>query len=147
MSIRLAGSQAMKDHPRDGSGGISRGKLVVLGIVFLWFLIGGTAHFTATDLEVSIVPPYIAWPRAAVLVSGVFELLGALGLLYRPTRRAAGWGLFALTLAVTPVHVYMLERAELFAVPYWALVLRLPLQMALLALIIWSTMPAPAAKG
>jgi len=140
---RLTGSQP-EDLSRNGNRCIPRGKLVGVAIVFLWFLIGGIAHFAARNLEVSIVPPYIPWPRAAVVVSGVFELLGALGLLYRPTRRASGWGLFALTIAVTPVHVYMLQRPELFAVPYWALVLRLPLQAALLILIIWSTTaPAP----
>ncbi len=112
-----------------------------LAIVFLWFLIGGIAHFAATQTEMRIVPPFIPWPRAAVLVSGVFELLGAAGLLWRPTRRIAGWGLFALTIAVTPAHIYMLQRPELFDVPYWALVLRLPLQVGLLALIAWSTMP------
>ena len=110
-----------------------------LAFVFLWFLIGGIAHFVATDLEMRIVPPYIPWPRAAVLVSGVFELLGAAGLLWRPTRRAAGLGLFALTIAVTPAHIYMLQRPELFEVPYWALVARLPVQVALLALIWWSS--------
>jgi uncharacterized membrane protein len=124
---------------RHGPAGRAQAKRIGAGIVFLWFLIGGIAHFTATSLETTIVPPYIPWPRAVVLVSGVFELLGAAGLLYRPTRRAAGIGLFALTVAVTPAHIYMLQRPELFAVPYWALVLRLPLQAALLALIAWST--------
>jgi len=128
--------------PRSSAGQVPRAKLIGLAIVFLWFLLGGIAHFAAQDLEVSIVPPYIPWPRAAVLVSGVCELVGALGLLYAPTRRAAGWGLFALTLAVTPVHIYMLQRPELFAVPYWALLLRLPLQAALLAVIVWSTTAA-----
>ena len=111
-----------------------------LAIVFLWFLVGGIAHFALTEVEMRIVPPWIPWPRAAVLVSGAFELLGAAGLLWRPTRRAAGWGLFALTLAVTPANFYMLQRPELFpSVPYWALLARLPLQVALLALIVWST--------
>lgn len=111
-----------------------------LAFVFLWFFIGGIAHFVATATEMRIVPPYIPWPRAAVLVSGVFELLGAAGILWRPTRRAAGIGLFALTLAVTPAHFYMLQQPELFpSIPYWALVLRLPVQVALLALIAWST--------
>ena len=85
-----------------------------------------------------IVPPYIPWPRGAVLLSDVFELLGAVGLLWPPTRRAAACGLFALTLAVTPAHIYMLQQPGLFpSVPYWALVLRLPLQVALLVVIAW----------
>jgi uncharacterized membrane protein len=120
---------------------MSRTKLAGLSFVFLWFAVGGVAHFAATSTEMSIVPPYIPWPRAAVLVSGVFELLGAAGILYAPTRRAALWGLFALTLAVTPCHFYMLQYPELFHVPYWALVARLPLQVALLALIAWCARP------
>lgn len=118
---------------------MAKGKVLGLGFVFVWFLVGGIAHFVATNLEMTIVPPYIPWPRIAVLISGVFELLGALGLLIPWTRRAAGAGLFVLTIAVTPAHIYMLERPESFSVPYWALVLRLPLQVGLLVLIAWSS--------
>ena len=124
------------------SGHRSRLKLAGVGFVFLWFFIGGIAHFAATETEMRIVPPWIPWPRAAVLASGVFELLGAAALLWRPTRRAAGIGLFLLTIAVTPCHIYMLQRPELFAaIPLWALWLRLPIQVALLALIVWCTRP------
>ena len=118
-----------------------RAKRLGLAFVFLWFFIGGIAHFAATDTEMRIVPPYIPWPRAAVVVSGAFEWLGAFGLLWSTTRRAAGWGLFILTIAVTPAHVFMLQQPELFKIPYWALVLRLPVQVALLALIVWSIAP------
>jgi len=128
-------------------GGWLRGRLrprsVGLGFVFLWFFIGGIAHFAATDLEQSIVPPYIPWPHTAVLVSGIFELLGAAGLLYRPARRAAGIGLCLLTIAVTPANVYMLQHPELFHAPHWLLVARLPLQVGLLILIAWCTRPYP----
>jgi uncharacterized membrane protein len=109
-----------------------------LGFVFLWFFLGGIAHFAATRLEMSIVPPAMPYPRALVLVSGVCELLGAVGLLFANTRRAAGIGLFALTIAVTPANVYMLQHAERFHVPYGLLVARLPLQLVLLAIIAWS---------
>jgi uncharacterized membrane protein len=114
-------------------------KRVGLILVFLWFLFGGVAHFSLTDAEMRIVPPAIPWPRAAVLISGVFELLGAVGILIPATRRAAGIGLFLLTIAVTPANVYMLQHAELFNVPRWALIARLPFQAVLLALILWST--------
>ncbi len=61
-------------------------------------------------------------------------------LLFKRTRRMAGWLLVLLTIAVTPANVYMLQTAERWPdVPYWALVLRLPLQLALVALIVWST--------
>jgi uncharacterized membrane protein len=110
-------------------------------LVFLWFLFGGVAHFSLTEVEMRIVPPVIPWPRATVLISGVFELLGAIAILIPATRRAAGIGLFLLTIAVTPANVYMLQHAELFNVPRWALIVRLPFQVVLLALILWSTWP------
>lgn len=116
-------------------------KRIGLAIVFLWFFVGGIAHFAATDIEIRIVPPYVPWPREAVLISGVFEILGALGLLLSATRRAAGIGLFILTLAVTPANIYMLQRSDLFDIPAWILVARLPLQLVLLALILLSTTP------
>ncbi len=110
-------------------------------LIFLWFFIGGILHFTATATEMRIVPPYIPWPRAAVLASGMFELLGAAGILLATTRRAAAIGLFALTVAVTPAHIYMLQQPELFPIPLWALWVRLPIQLALLALIAWCARP------
>ncbi|MDP9088410.1 MAG: hypothetical protein M3O26_06705 [Pseudomonadota bacterium] len=121
-------------------------KRLTLVLVFLWFTIGGVAHFALTDAEMRIVPPFIPWPRAAVLVSGVFELLGAVGILIPVSRRAAGIGLFLLTLAVTPANVYMLQHSEAFSVPRWALILRLPFQVALLAMILWSTRDTQAQR-
>jgi uncharacterized membrane protein len=115
------------------------GRSTGVAFVFLWFAIGGAAHFLATSVEAKIVPPYLPSHRTIVLVTGFFELLGAAGLLYRPTRRAAGIGLFALTVLVTPANVYMLQRPDLFGLPIWVLIARLPLQLVLLTMIWWST--------
>jgi uncharacterized membrane protein len=118
---------------------MSRARLIGLAVVFLWFFLGGIAHFVFTETEMRIVPPYVPWPWAAVIVSGVFELIGAAGILWRLTRRVAGLGLMALTVVVTPAHIYMLQHPELFGVPMWALWVRLPIQVGLLWLIWWRT--------
>lgn len=111
-----------------------------LGIVFCWFFFGGIGHYVIPSFFISIVPPWVPWPEAAVYVSGVFEILGALGVLYRPTRELAGYGLIALTLAVTPANVHMWLHPQQFPyAPPFILSLRLVLQAALLWCIWWST--------
>ncbi len=118
-------------------------RIAALVFVFLWFFLGGIAHFAFTEREMSIVPPWLPDHRLLVLVSGVFELLGAIGLLSVRTRSAAGWGLILLTGAVTPANIYMWQHADAYPmIPTWALTLRLPFQLVLLALIWWSTRPA-----
>ncbi len=83
-----------------------------------------------------MVPPYLPWPLAIVYVSGGFELLGAGGLLFPRLRGLAAWGLFALTIAVTPANIYMWQTPALFSsIPQWMLGWRLILQLVLLAMI------------
>jgi uncharacterized membrane protein len=111
-----------------------------LAIVFCWFFFGGIGHFMATEFFVNIVPPFVPYPHAAVYVSAVFELLGALGVLIPATRRWAGYGLILLTLCVSPANVYMWMYPERF--PEFSpvfLSLRLLIQVLLLACIWWST--------
>ena len=113
-----------------------------LAIVFSWFFFGGIGHFTSTEFFVSIVPPWVPWPLAAVYVSGVLEIAGALGVLYKPTRSLAGICLVLLTLAVTPANVHMFLNPEQFPyAPPFVLGLRLVIQVALLWCIWWSTRP------
>ena len=45
---------------------MTRWRRAGLAFVFLWFAIGGVAHFAFTDAEMRIVPPYVPWPRVAV---------------------------------------------------------------------------------
>ena len=117
-------------------------KKVMLALVFVWFSIGGVAHFVAPAFFLKIVPPGLPYRLEAVYVSGFFELLGAAALLVAALRRLAGIGLIALTLAVTPANVYMWAHPGLFpAIPESLLALRLVLQLLLLAAIWWSTRP------
>ena len=104
-------------------------------------MIVGVLHFASPDGFVRIVPDFLPAHLGLVYVSGVFEILGGVGLLVRRTRRAASIGLVALYVAVFPANVNMaLHHISLDGVtqlPTAALWLRLPLQAVLIALALW----------
>jgi uncharacterized membrane protein len=111
-----------------------------LAIVFAWFFFGGVSHFTNVEFFMAIMPPYVPYPLAAVYVSGVFEVLFAIGILIPATREWSGNLLMLLTLAVTPANVHMWLHPELFPdVSPTALSVRLVVQVLLFVLIWWST--------
>ena len=94
----------------------------------------GALHFATPGWFVSIVPAWLPAPRALVLVSGFFEVLGGVGLLVARVRRAASIGLVALYVAVFPANVNMLvdPRAS-HGIAAWLLWARLPLQVVFIA--------------
>jgi uncharacterized membrane protein len=99
------------------------------------FIAAGILHFVYPAYYQAIVPPYLPAPAALVAVSGGAEILGGAGLLVRRWRRAAGWGLIALMLAVFPANVEMLRQARehgASALVQAALWLRLPFQGVLI---------------
>lgn len=111
-----------------------------LAFVFLWFMLGGIAHFVSPDFFIAIMPPYIGFHREIVYISGVFEILGAIGILIPATRRWAGIGLLLLVVCVSPANIHMWLHPELFPdVPPEFLSVRLVIQVGLLWLIWWST--------
>lgn len=108
-------------------------------LITLFFMVGGVAHFLITERFVGIMPSYIPWPRELVLISGAFELLGAVGVLFAGTRRVAGGGLVLLCLAVFPANLNMALHVERFSdIPPWVLYLRLPLQALIIMHIVWA---------
>jgi uncharacterized membrane protein len=106
----------------------------------LLFVTAGVLHFLEPSPFVQIVPPYLPWPLALVYVSGACEVLGGCGVLVPRLRRAAGWGLIALLVAVFPANLHaalanvQLEGLEVHPLLLW---LRLPLQAVLIAWVYW----------
>ena len=112
---------------------------IVRAVVSLFFLTGGICHFICTDYFISIMPPYLPWHWQLVYLSGAFELLGAVALWIPPARRVAALGLIALALAVWPANIHMALHPEAFpAIPAWALYLRVPLQLLIIAAIAYA---------
>jgi uncharacterized membrane protein len=103
------------------------------------FVFTGTLHFTRPGVYERIVPPGFPNPALLVVISGACEIAGGLGLLIRPLRRLAGWGLIALLIAVFPSNVYMAvvpQDVDGLRIPIWLLWLRLPIQ-AVIILWVW----------
>ncbi|WP_205125676.1 hypothetical protein [Pseudomethylobacillus aquaticus] len=117
-------------------------KSFATGFVFLWFLLGGIAHFVFDAAMMKIMPPYVPAPLAVIHISGVFELLGAFGLLLASTRKLAGNCLIALTMAVSLANIHMWQHPELFPqFPEWLLSFRLLFQVLFMLCIYWVSRP------
>ncbi|QDT60581.1 hypothetical protein SV7mr_31050 [Stieleria bergensis] len=103
------------------------------------FIAAGINHFVSPDVYLKIMPAYLPWPLALIYVSGFFEVAGGIGVAVPKLRRAAGWGLIALLVAVFPANMEMVFHADRFPdIPFWALVVRLPLQGLLIAWVWWA---------
>ena len=98
----------------------------------LLFVGAGALHFVRPETYLRIMPPWLPAPLLLVQLSGGFEILGGLGLLWPRTRRLAGWGLLALLVAVFPANVYMAQIHEQLGIPGWLAWGRLPLQLPLM---------------
>jgi uncharacterized membrane protein len=102
--------------------------LNLLGLSF-FFIYFGVDHFINPDFYLSIMPPSFPLHLEAVYISGLFEILGGIGVLLSKTRKLAGWGLFVLLIAVYPANIYMALTPEAFPeIPLSALYFRLVLQ-------------------
>lgn len=76
-------------------------------------------------------------PVVWVWVTGVAEIAGGLGLLWEPTRAAAGIALAVFLVGVFPANAYAARHRDRFgvvAVPFWP---RLAMQVLLIALVLW----------
>jgi uncharacterized membrane protein len=120
-------------------------KRTALWLLAAFFVVAGVNHFANPDFYVRIMPPYLPAHRELVVLSGVFEVLGGLGVLMPTSRGLAGWGLILLLLAVFPANIHMALHPEQFAsIPVFALYARLPLQIVFIAWTYWATRPDAA---
>jgi len=106
--------------------------LLLTGVIFI---VAGILHFVMPRFYLAFMPPYLPRPLLLVHASGVFEVLGGLGLLVPATRTAAAVGLILLLIAVLPANVEMLRLSQqrgASAALQAACWLRLPLQPLLM---------------
>jgi uncharacterized membrane protein len=120
--------------------GESRPKSAVRLLVAFAMTAIGITHFVNPEGFVKIVPAWLPAPLVLVWVSGVFEVLGGVGLLIARVRVFAAWGLVALFVAVFPANINMaihhIQIGE-HELPVWAMWARLPFQALFVAVAVW----------
>ena len=104
------------------------------------FAFTATAHFNKMKHDLArMIPPYFPKPMLLIYVTGVLELLGAVGLLIPQFRRLAGIGLIALLVGMFVANVNAAQKGVTLrgkpATPLW---LRTPMQIFFIALLWWS---------
>lgn len=119
-----------------------RSRCIALLLLAVFFVVAGANHFVNPDFYVRIMPPYLPAHLELVYLSGIFEVLGGIGVLLPRLRSLAGWGLVLLLLAVYPANLHMALHPELFpGMSIAALYARLPLQLVFIAWAYWATRP------
>lgn len=92
-----------------GAAGVKRLRtwpVALRGGVAAMFVLTGEVHFVWMREElISMVPPILPYPGFIVSLTGVLELAGAIGLLWRPTVIWAAGGLSLLLICMFPANV------------------------------------------
>ena len=111
-----------------------------LAFMSLFYVLAGINHFVHPSTYIAVVPPYLPSPAVLVLISGITEILGGIGVLipngfvFPRTRAFSAWGILLMLTVFLLVHINMCLHPDQFpALPLWMIWLRLPLQLPLIA--------------
>ncbi|MBT5077359.1 MAG: DoxX family protein [Candidatus Marinimicrobia bacterium] len=115
-------------------------KLITIYVMSLFYILAGIKHFTHPAWYMKIMPPYLSLHKELVYVSGAFEIILGILLLFDKTRFIAGWGLILLLIAVFPANIYLAqtngEALNTSSAIAWG---RLPFQVIFILIAYWHT--------
>ena len=99
----------------------------------------GIKHFTDPEWFLHIIPPYLTMiGLELVYISGIFEILLGLLLLFSKYRKIAAYGIILLLIAVYPANIYLAfnqQPQELIGISsFTASWIRLPIQFILIGI-------------
>ena len=106
--IRIADDPAA---PRVGPGRMmrsargERARMVARWVLAIAYGVAGILHVRFPDPFLTIMPAWVPLPRETVLLTGLCEIAGAIGLVTRRWRRPAAIGLAAYAVCVYPANI------------------------------------------
>ena len=113
-------------------------KLISIYIMSFFYIQIGIKHFTDPIWFMRIMPPYLPLHKELVYISGGFEIILGLMLLFSKTRYIACCGLILLLIAVFPANIYLAQTngaaMDVSPIVAWG---RLPFQIIFIAIAYW----------
>lgn len=119
---------------------------VALAVMFCFT---ATAHFNSLRPDmVAMVPPGVPNPGLMVTITGICEILGALGLVVARSRRMAALALIVMLLAILPANIHAAHAGvTLRGAPATPILPRVALQVLFIGLLWWSGVRAQRTPG
>lgn len=110
--------------------------VILRWLLVIGFVAAGLNHFRDPSFYRAMMPPYLPWHDALIVISGIAEIAGGIGVAIPATRRLAGWSLIALLIAIFPANLHMAlhqVQAPGMTIDPLVLWLRLPFQALFIA--------------
>lgn len=106
-----------------------------------FYLFAGVNHFVNPEFYYPLVPSYLPWPKTINWISGIAEILLAIGLIFKPTRKLSSYLVIVMLLAFLPSHIYFIELGgcvhEGLCVDAWVMWVRLLVVHPILIMWAW----------
>lgn len=116
-----------------------------IGLALL-FIFTGIGHFTQTEPMSQMLPSWVPARVLLVYLTGILELAIAAGFLIPRLRRVTGWMAAIMLILFLPANIYAAINQVPMGGHAWGpvyLLIRAPLQLAILLWIYWFTIREP----
>ena len=114
-------------------------KKITLFIMSFFYISTGAKHFIEPEWFLYIIPPYLIFiGLELVYLSGIFEIILGLLLLFPKYRRISAYGIILLLIAVYPANIYLafneVPQQQIGISSFAASWVRLPIQFIFIGL-------------
>ena len=87
-------------------------KYILIIISSIFYVLVGIKHFIDPNFFLAIVPPYLPYHLELVYISGLFEILFGVMILFPKYRYWGSVGLILLLISVFPANIYLFQSVE-----------------------------------
>ncbi|WP_375577599.1 hypothetical protein ABWH96_11100 [Marivirga tractuosa] len=88
-----------------------------------FYLLAGFNHFINPEFYLPLIPPFFSNPEKINVLSGITEIILAIGILFYPSRKYAAYSIILMLIAFIPSHVYFIQIGSCIndglCVPEW----------------------------